>query len=319
MGTYLANEKMSPALRKRIEASVRRSSRIAKPGLPIFVKTALRLSLIIVVLGGGAWLYVAWRQHLSQVEAARASLLQDVQENVIALDEADLRLRTNAQALLLSASMTYEGDYVSPSLDEPDVVSELLARPVLYVRGPIEAFQRTSKFERAIAEPVDDAFVHCLVDPPEERSELPLLRRIEAPRDMTRFFHLAEAFTIRPFASDAWSSQVHAAATLTEINRLRDSVKLARMDRAVLAVRAEILIHILDEPRTAGTFAEVDGASDHQVRVGIIDLTADATLLRLRRHVEPSWISEANRPYFARSLVACRLAADVREVLEEGL
>ncbi len=51
------------------------------------------------------------------------------------------------------------------------------------------------------------------------------------------------------------------------------------------------------------------------MRVGLVDLEKDKVLLKLRRHVDPSWLSDATRAEYARGADSCTLAMDVRSAL----
>ena len=71
------------------------------------------------------------------------------------------------------------------------------------------------------------------------------------------------------------------------------------------------MLFAIDEPGEAGVAAELDGERPHQVRIGVVDLAADKVLLRLRRKVDPSWISSNARAEFASGIDSCGLALDV--------
>jgi len=54
------------------------------------------------------------------------------------------------------------------------------------------------------------------------------------------------------------------------------------------------------------------GERAHHVRVGLVDLDKEELLLRLRRHVDPSWITPNVRAEYASGIDAGSLAGDVR-------
>ena len=97
-----------------------------------------------------------------------------------------------------------------------------------------------------------------------------------------------------------------------ELRRLAADLHRVHLPRAQKASQARIMIYLLDEVADPGTTTEFDGANPHMVRVGIFDLTTKEHLLRLRRHVDPSWVSDKRRVYFARGFNSCRLAMQVR-------
>jgi hypothetical protein len=69
----------------------------------------------------------------------------------------------------------------------------------------------------------------------------------------------------------------------------------------------------MDEPGDGAGPTELDGERAHAVRIGIVDLAAARPLLRLRKLVDPTWISLAKKSEFASGLDGCGLALDVHE------
>jgi hypothetical protein len=69
----------------------------------------------------------------------------------------------------------------------------------------------------------------------------------------------------------------------------------------------------MDEPGTSSGLSELDGERPHDVRVAFVDMGAQKVVLRLRKHVDPAWISLEKRPRYAAGLDGCALALDVRE------
>jgi hypothetical protein len=94
---------------------------------------------------------------------------------------------------------------------------------------------------------------------------------------------------------------------------LRSAFDKAPLEAAIQAAKARLLVFVVDEPSPPGGPVELDGEKAHDVRVGVIDLTRDSPLLRLRKRVDPSWISAARRVDSANALDSCALALDVHE------
>ena len=74
------------------------------------------------------------------------------------------------------------------------------------------------------------------------------------------------------------------------------------------------LVESLTTRRVRDTlYTELDGERPHDVRIGLVDLTSAKMLLRLRKRVDPTWISMNARAQYASGLDACALAMDVHE------
>jgi hypothetical protein len=252
-------------------------------------------------------------------------LLTDVTSAVEPLRATGSNAWDASRALLAKAGGDYAGDYVDATLGESAQLDTLLKRSTVYVRGPIASFAGEATVERAAAESVRDAFIHCLLVPPASRSEQALRPRVAAvyrgeaisADDAARVHRLHDAIGVREFVGESWAAEVNGARSGAELDRLRDRVNEVQLERAVRAAQAELLVYLVDEPKKPGTPSELDGANDHFVRVGIVELDSGKALLRLRKRVDPSWIAKAQRGYLARGLNACRLAIDVREALGE--
>ena len=113
--------------------------------------------------------------------------------------------------------------------------------------------------------------------------------------------------------SAAFAERVRAADDLAELHRLRSAFGKAPLDAAIQAAKARVLLFVIDEPSPPGGPVELDGEKAHEVRVGIVDLISQSTLLRLRKRVDPAWISAARRVDSANALDSCALALDVQE------
>jgi hypothetical protein len=104
---------------------------------------------------------------------------------------------------------------------------------------------------------------------------------------------------------------VEQATSLAAVDGLRAEFRAAPTERAMRALKGTVLLCAFDEPGTHDGPTELDGERPHDVRLGLVDLTASKVLLRLRRHVDPGWISTSRRMEYAVGLDACALAFDV--------
>ena len=261
MPTYLTNSKMSPALRARIEVSVRGSRTGARTRITPMMRAGLRLVLILAVAGSVIALVLDWRQRQRALESAKTALLADVTSALEPLKAAGSNAWDASLALLAEDGGDFGGDHVDAALGESAQLDTLLKRPTVYVRGPIASFAGEASLERAAAESVRDAFLHCLLIPPASRSEKALRPRVAAvyrgdavsADDVARVHRLHDAIGVRGFVGESWAAQVNGARTTTELDRLRDRVNEVHLERAVRAAQAELLVYLMDEPKKLKT------------------------------------------------------------------
>jgi len=320
MPTFLTTPKMSPELAARVQASV--NGRRAAPGstrrAPHLI---VLLRLAVLVLTGAlvtAVLYVRQRDREAR-ERERASLSEVVARRRAALDAQDLRTLDLIESSLVRAAGQYEGDLLSETLRPAGALAALLLRSAVYVRGEQAAFRNVAAVADAAKSSSKDAFVLCLLEPPRARTEKALLARarlayatqaeLESASEHVR--PLRDAVVGLPFLSATFAERVQRASELTELGRLRAAFEKAPLDAAIQAAKARLLLFVVDEPSAPGGPVELDGEKPHDVRVGVVDLASDSTLLRLRKHVDPSWISAARRADSASALDSCALALDV--------
>jgi hypothetical protein len=328
VGTYLTNDKMSPELRARIETSVRgrrlggvRGSRARRRGLSPTGRSLLRLVLLGTMLACVTLLVLNWRQRNEQLDHAKGALLAQVAKHAPALRAGEPPLFQAVPPLLHEAAADYGGD-VLPAAKGSEGLAMLLRRPALYLRAPC-ASMSAAKLGRVAEESSKDAFVHCLVEAPADDSEAALLSSVRAAYAGALpaagrggpVHRLHDVLVAQPFVGDAWASEVRLARSMGDVDVLGRRLRRAQLERAAHAAKSELLIYLLDEPRRPGTSAELDGTGDHMVRVGIVEIASGRTLLRARRRVEPSWISESRRAQFARGLTSCKLAVELRREL----
>lgn len=319
MPTLLVTRKMSPALAARIEASLRGDRASGATFGPRLV-ALFRLVALLGILGATGSL-VAMRHRVStELEQSRSAVLAAVRAHRASLAPEDLGAVARAEAWLVRLSGPYEGDVVDPGARSAESLGELLAQPSLYVRGPLEAFRTSSGIARAAAASFKDAFLLCLLEPPPDRSERAALTKVHVAygggsrmdQRTANAHRLHSAEVGLPLLAPAWAERVSAAKEGAELERLRKELAAAPLEEAKRAAAARVLVVALDEPGEAGGLSELDGERPHDVRVGIVDLRAGKIMLRLRKRVDPSWITLQKRADYASGLDACALALDVR-------
>ena len=120
-----------------------------------------------------------------------------------------------------------------------------------------------------------------------------------------------------PILSPQWRERVVLAENAGRIDQYRKAFQAAPLASARAAAQADLLLYVIDEPGDARVPAELDGERPHPVRVGIVDLEKRRPLLRLRRPVDPRWLSDATRAEYARGVDGCALAYDIHEAVTE--
>jgi hypothetical protein len=312
---------MSRALAARVEASVHgRRGKHRPPSRSLGVSIVRVAVVAFVLLAVGAVVY-ARQSYRRQLEAARAALLETLRTKSAPLTDRDKTAVARDEAWLTRLAGFYEGDVVAPEVHDPAAFATTLARPAVYVRGALASFASAPGIANAASSSMKDPLLVCLLDPPATRTEKTLLAKVRevygtalssAPQAPS-FSRLAAAEAGLPFLLPPFADRVRAAQDPDEIDRLARELARAPTDEARRAVKAGLLVAAMDEPGDGTGPTELDGERAHFVRVGIVDLAADKVLLRVRKHVDPGWISEAKRPQYAAGLDGCALAMDVRE------
>lgn len=316
MPSFLVNRRMDPALADRVLATVR--GRKPKPGSGVLVRRIVAMARVVLVLTAALAIYSGLtlrRAAQREVETARTRLLEKVQAEAATLEPQDRAALARAESWLTRLSGNYDGDVLGGD--------DLLARPMIYVRGPIASFGTSDAIADAAAASYKDALLLCLLEPPTGRSETELLVKVRLARSGAAAVE-ERTPTVRrlhdlviglPLLLPPWSERVRAATDGTELTRLRKELERAPLERAKQAARANVLLVAMDEPGEGN--AELDGERPHDVRLALVDLTANQVALRVRRHVDPKWITPAKRPTAANDLDGCALAYDVREELKK--
>jgi hypothetical protein len=320
VATFLTTPKMSPALAARIEASVR--GRRGRPAAlaPRLVSIA-RLGVVAFIVLVVVMLMRLQKQDRDALEGARASLLDAVRAESSQLAGGDQELLVRVEASLVRAAGAYEGDRIDDALRAPGALAAALARPMVYVRAPLRELVSASRIAEAASVSSKDPLVTCLLDPPASRAEKALLSKVRATHARTaaaeektaNVHRLHDAEVGLPFLLPRWSDAVRAAKEPADIGRLRRDLERAPLVEAKRAAHASALLYVMDEPGDGTGPTELDGERAHFVRIGLVDLASSNVVLRLRKRVDPAWISQSARSEYASGLDGCLAALDVRD------
>jgi hypothetical protein len=321
MRTLLTTSKMAPELALRIEASVSgrhgaRSRGVVRLRLATWFRLATFASLVVAIL---SFVHLRRQEH-AHLESARSKLLATQKGHAAALTPDELRIALRVEPWLMRASGPYEGDLVASELRAPGALDAVLSRPALYVRGPTKDFQSTTTIATTSAASLKDPFVLCLLDPPASRAEKAVLQKVHAAYSGGAHLETPTANVRRLFDAEAglpllmpqWAARVRAAEDAVALGHLEHELGAAPLEAAKKAAKAQILLFAMDDPGDSGGLSELDGERPHDVRVGLVDLSHETVLLRLRKHVDPAWISLPKRAQYAGALDGCALALDVR-------
>jgi hypothetical protein len=320
MPTSLLTIKMSPALRRRVLASLRRRGAHSSAKEP--TRRTLPIRSIIVVLV----FFVAFA--VIREQRTRSAEIQTAKENLLKA-RADLRkaLPLRAAALgerimkaLSQEAGNYLGDIRHDSIRSLEDWERVANRPLLYARFDVQASVPNERLEGALAESRVDAVVHCLKTPPADRTEKELMKRVAdayaaAEPEFTQNVHrAADALLVVRMLEPSMDRELERAEDLETVVRFQQVWDEAGVDRKLPAVSAELLLVVIDEPKQPGTPVELDGASVHGVRVAAIDMSGERDVVLYRSHHDsnPEWVSERRRHQYAKQLESCRLAHDIR-------
>jgi hypothetical protein len=325
MPTFLTTSRMSPALRARVQASVSGRRIRSQQALSPRSIAALRALAVVSLLGGLTAVALHVRRVDHELEATRSTLLAHWQRESAGLSPRHRALGTRVQRWLAEASGSQFEDEISAELRLPQGLQAVLARPIVYVRGDLADVRTLTSLENTARESVKDAFVLCLMDPPEQRSERTLLSRVRSAyaggermqRATGHVVRLGDGLMGLPLLDQGWRVRIAEARDRRELEQLRRTFERAPLERAKFAAKASVLLFAIDEPGDAAKPTELDGERPHHVRIGLVDLERDKVLLKLRRHVDPSWLSDTTRAEYARGVDSCALALDVRSALTQ--
>jgi len=314
MATFLTTKKMPRELRTRIEKSVRGDA--TEPGAALSARArGIARVVVVAIVIGLVWAFVvAKKRDRKSFDHDRAALADSLRARAAALTSNQRDALAHAETILMHFAGAYDGDVA-----DPDALASL-AKPAMYVRGPIDAFTTTRRIAPAASSSRKDALLACLIAPPAGRSERAMLSSVQTAyaggaaldAKTPNVLRLDDAEVALPFFEPSYAARVAAAETEGELAIYKREIDHAALDRGVRALAAEVLIVAMDEPPPAGGVTELDGEKPHDVRLAIVELASGKYSFRARKHVDPSGWSEAARAQWASGLDGCRFAEDVR-------
>jgi hypothetical protein len=270
----------------------------------------------------GSWFFLWQGRMQAELEVARSGLLEEVRAHAQKLDENGASRVARITAWISQTLGAYAGDFVAPELSGMGALGARLSKPVVYLRGALSELEGERGLYAAAEGSFPDALPLCLLDPPQEHDERTLRRRAaqiyaggEHSRAISHMERLHDLLVGLPFLLPAWEVRVLLAKDLRGIEELAQRLRAAPLDAAARASHAPLLLLVLDEPKDGAGPTELDGSSPHFVRVHLIDLDEERVLLRLRRHVDPGWISPDVRAEYASGITSCELALLVQKAL----
>jgi len=309
---------MDPALIARIERSIGAGARSARgQRVTAHLRTSLfRLAIAAIVTALAATALLARRRYQQEVSRARAALLDTVRANGAQMTSDERRFMSRVEPWLSGLAASYEGDVLVDELRLSKALDAALARPSVYVRGPVSAFASAAAIAEAASASTRDSFLLCMLDPPASRVEKIVVSKVRAAYagggntgEHAYRLHDAEGGMRQLLAP--WEERVQSARELRDLDRIKAELAKVPVAETKRAIRAELLIAAMDEPDEAGP-ADLDGERPHHVRVTIVDLSAPKVLLRARKRVDPNWLAVTTRSTLASAVDGCALALDVR-------
>jgi hypothetical protein len=283
----------------------------------------LPVTAVLVVVG--LMMLSRWMAH-RELEEARNELLQRLAGARASLPADAAHFLPSVQSWVARMAGPYEADAVSDELQKPGALQARLSRPGLFVRGNQSKLERSDQLIEAASGSAKDAVLLCMSDPPESRAEKAMLQKIQganfaAVLPSVRRLYDAEA-GLGPL-QPAWEAKLRAASELKAVRNLNSEWLRAPLEDGKQAARAELLVVVVDEaPEVEPNADPADGRRPeerpHAIRMGIVDLRAQAVLLRLRRSVDPGSYTTKMRAAHARAITGCIIAMEVRDVLQAG-
>ena len=318
MPTLLVNGRMSPALAARVQAAVSQRQGATAQRRPL--KSLLRLFTVAFLVTAAVGIVQFRQRRQLELDTTRAALRAKLRDAGRSLTRADRELPARVEAAIaLDAAPGYVGDRIAGDLRNEAGFKAALSLPTLYLRGPLEALAHPARVSELASSSSPDAFVLCLLAPPETRTEKALRLKASAAyaqgpsmQATAAVLRLAPLLQALPLLGADWKSRVELADTMPALQTLEKLIDAAPLAVAVRAAKARQLLVVLDESRAATGPTELDGERAHPVRVVLTDLTNGDVRLRFRGAVDPSWLSDQSRAQYASGIDSCALAMDLR-------
>lgn len=323
MPSFLLNERMHPELKRRVRLSLSSDLRERAGGQSVRQgHWAVRMMVAMGVLGLVSFLVLTYRQSRAELARERAQLLSDYQQQIKPFD-AEFRARTEkVERLLVHAHEPYVGDWIDPGLKHTGALDALLAQPLGYVRGPLRGFLGDAERRQTSKDGGPEALIRCLIDPPSSIKESELLRhlgRIYQPkRFVGRFYEFERAREAFALLDTEFEDEIKHVGRMKELLAHRRELREQKLGQAAEVRQARLFVSVFDEPKDRGAAADFDGEAAHYLRLSIVDLDNPRVWLRVRRQVDPQWISEKSRLAYSRELDSCRLAYELRQELSQA-
>ncbi len=304
MPSFLVTRRMSPALRARVQASLRSDlrQRTLYPNQGRRWKY-LRVVLILATLALTAFLVLTYRKSRREVEERRALLLAEYRQLAASVPKP---ARARLQDLAARFDSRSLGDTsAGPALDR------ILAEPFLYVR--VEALRLSSPKSalEAARESELDALATCLVTPPANLRESTLLRAIgQAPRS-DRIFSVGDAVAALDFFDSSFEDELQSVQHMEQLDRLGVRLHQDERARGLAALEAKTLVLAVDLAKEGDVVSDFDGEAPHEIQLKAFDVASGRLLWGASHRVDPSWISAKSRLAYSRPLDSCRLAFEL--------
>ena len=278
------------------------------------------------LVAGLAWMALSVRHADEELEQARAELLRRWEHESASMGADERDLAGRVARWVAGGTGEYAGDFVADELPAQTGLRDVLKRPMVYVRGALADLRTPQWMKESTREAGRDALLLCLLDPPDGRAEMDLVRRTLSAYGNDERMRKATAH-VRPLGpalvglsvlDPVWRGRVVEAKDRRRLGVLGRILDQAPLEEARQAARASLLLFAIDEPGELSAPPELDGERPHHIRLGLVDLTTQKELVRFRRRVDPSWLSDSTRAELARGVDDCTLAFDLRQALSQG-
>lgn len=322
MPTLLTTPRMSPELRARIEQSLHSDARSRAGGQsPIQGARLIRVIFALGVVCLSIALFITFKKSRLEFVRAQTDLVQRYERDTEFFNQSYERRLTFIDALLRDVPEKYPGDVLHASLSKSAApLFERLEAPFVYVRGPLLGFRRQADRRNTWKDGGPGPFIRCFLMPPSDIKESNLLRhlgKVYEPRAFRdRFVNLDDAFQGQAFVTSDFEARLKSARHMRELSSLGAALDTADLKAARAFEPVTTFVYVLDEPKSQGVPSDFDGEAEHFMRVEIVDLEKSEVLYRVRRRVDPDWISEKSRLSYSRQLDSCRLAHELHAELK---
>lgn len=321
MPSLLTNNRMHPALRARVLESLHSDARTRVGGKSQHGNKSVRILTSLSIVLVFAFLYSTYRESRAEFYRERAAIFRSFEHQIKPFDGKFRQKVKLIDTLLEQALAEYPGDLIEPALRESAILDELLEKKMAYLRGPIRAFQTQRDRRSASSEGGADGLIRCFLKPPPAARESDLLRHLghiyQPATFRDRFANVDRAFHALEFIDSSFKMNLNSARTMRQLLVLSRQLQAAKLGEAKEATKAELFVYVLDEPKEKGVPADFDGEAEHEVRITFVNLDTSKVLLRVRRRVDPEWLSEKSRVAYSRELDSCRLASELRQELRK--